>query len=432
MFTSKLRFKKTVVLDVDKNLHQFYDTQLKQAKLEGKNITLYNTPKTETDLLSMPTCRRIVANFNSKIAEVGIVFLREIQNLQTRLHQYIERNEMEHEISESKREISDLEKQRDKSIEEAINSHNLKIEEEKNERVNVKALIKHLKIKRDESVKQNLLPKYITGFITVGVLFVGETIFNGDVFQYTGLNTNAALLVGLAVGTVTFMLGFAVANVLYKTSCPASRRISIISFILILVSCLYYTLGKVRVSMMETQVENSGLFDLSPFHFVVFNLAFFTAIFSVKYFVFPSPKKVKTNKKNKETLKNLQLEEKKLERLNRNILTAHQTREHIKKDIQEEFNSQIKELRKSITSYIQNKRTLAAEYNEMLAVGQNFYRKVNNDYKSVVATLFTTIDIHRDDGVSLPLPSLTDLENPFASYIPFAVDNPISRKQNKN
>jgi len=127
-----------------------------------------------------------------------------------------------------------------------------------------------------------------TTIISIFIL-AGEISMNADAFSYTGLTYTASVLVGIGVSVVTFMLGIMISYIIRRKDWKSKTKFWTAFVIVFLVSCLYYTLGSIRVAMLAADSDSGGLYNLSAFNFVVFNLAFFTAIFAAKFFIFPHP-----------------------------------------------------------------------------------------------------------------------------------------------
>ena len=82
------------------------------------------------------------------------------------------------------------------------------------------------------------------------------------------------------------------------------------------------------------------------------------------------------------------------------------------------FAPKIKEIQEKVFSFLKEKKRITIAFNETLSSGQNFYVQINNDYKIISASLFSAINLYRNDKISLPNPVLEDLKNPFENYTP--------------
>lgn len=115
--------KKIRIIDIDKDLKIFKEFQLNQAKVDGENIALSQPPKDISSLQNLPSFNRFFTNYNSKSAEIGVIFYKDLEQNFTEHKQAIA-DFNSNETSEAKAELEDLEKEEKESIEDALVSHN--------------------------------------------------------------------------------------------------------------------------------------------------------------------------------------------------------------------------------------------------------------------------------------------------------------------
>lgn len=413
----KNKKQKRQLIDVEKELQQYKEKELVQANNEAENIAITNPPKHIEDLLTMPAPQRIWTGFNSKSAGLGVLFDKPLQGFLTSYNQAVE-DFNSTEISEANSEIERIEKEKQEAIESAIKAHDETIEEKKEALVLCKGAIKNLKIALSSMKSYRLWPRNVFGAIVILTILCGEVFMNADSFEYAGFSQFYAQGIGFAVAGVTFILGISLAFLMRKKEWSRAVKIGASVAILALVFGLYYTLGSIRVSMMTFQASAEGLFALTALHFVVFNMAFFISIFAIKLFVFATPKMLKANEDFRKTSKRLQNEELKYKALQEAINNAHKTREKAKTRVIKQYEDTLKNARAKINKNIQNIKTTAIEYNELLSKAQLFFAQVNSDCKSVLASFFSKLNLYRNDGLTLAIPDLKDLENPFKTYKP--------------
>ena len=186
----------------------------------------------------------------------------------------------------------------------------------------------------------------------------------------------------------------------------------------IFVCVVYYTFGSIRISMMESQGSSEGLFDLSAFHFVVFNLSFFAAIFCTKYFILPSAQMMKNNAEYRAEETKLHESEKKYPHNKKEVEEAHVSREQTKKKVKADFKPRIDLAKSKIQEKVEEIESITQNYNTLLSRGTHFYKQINANSKTVIAKFFSVVNLYRNDNTSLDIPNLEDLENPFAQYRP--------------
>lgn len=418
MFSNKSNQEKKInYIDVDKDLHLYKENEEKKVKIEGQNIALNNPPKSVSELKTISVYQKIKAGFTSKLAEIGVLFLNKLENLGASYTQLMSNASTNNEIKEAQSTIEDLEKEKQTAINEAVVAHDEDIEDKKEEITELKGTKKNLRISLKGLKYYRLWPRYVIGSLAVALVVVGESLMNADVFEYAGFNATKSKIIGFTLSVVTFFLGIGLATILRKNWSKTTKFWTSVLTI-ILVCTVFLTLGKIRLSQMSAQADSEGMFGLSAFHFMVFNLAFFAAVFSIKYFIFPSPAMTKSNKEFNAFNDQLKIVEKQLEALKKAIANAHISRAAAKKAVSDSFIPKIKEVQDKVLNFLKEKKRITIAFNETLSSGQNFYTQINNDYKIVCASFFSAINLYRNDKISLPNPELEDLKNPFENYTP--------------
>lgn len=407
--------EKTILVDTDKKLQEHRKVELHQVKNEAENIAVKNPPKTVEELKNTASTKRISTSFSSLVSEIGVIFNKSLQGFLTKYNQAVA-DFSSSEISEANANIKNIEKEKAAAIDEAVATHQTTITDKKEDLKTLKGTIKNLKISLSTMKSYVLWPKNVIGSVIILLILLGEIYMNSDSFEYAGFSQTYAKIIGLAVATVTFMLGITLAFFVKKDNWSKKAKVLASLGVLFLVSGLYYTLGSIRIAMMTAEGSSDGLFGLTAFHFLVFNLAFFTSIFAVKLFVFPSSLMVKANEAYYTMAKRIQNEEAKAKKLQDEINNAHTSREASKKRVIQEYKPTIIEANKRVADNLNAIKTTAISYNELLSKAQLFYTQVNSDYKTVSATFFSTLNLYRNDNISLPFPDTPDLENPFENY----------------
>jgi hypothetical protein len=419
--TKKTKNENIKIIDIDENLRQFKESEMSQAKTDGENISANHPPQDKESLQNLPTLQKIYTSFNSKAAEMAAIFHKILEQFFTENQQAVA-DFNSSETSEAKAALKDLEQEEKDAIEEAVISHDETIDEQKKSQVQIKGNIKNLKSTL-RSLKSHILwPLYFIGSGLILLILSGEVVFNADSFEFAGYSRQYSQIIGTAVATVTFMLGISLSYTI-RTVWSKQVKVFVSLAIVSLVCGVYYTLGSIRVSMMSEEANSDGLFGLTPLHFMVFNLAFFSAIFAIKFFIFPSPVQVKENNAHREVSKKLKQEEKKEKDAKSEINGAHKSREATKKAVKKDFEPRITEVKRKIVDTSARIKSSAVAFNEKLSTARGFYTQVNNDYKTVASTLFATINLYRNDDISLPIPELENLENPFSDYEPIPTFN---------
>jgi large-conductance mechanosensitive channel len=412
--SKKTKTEKIKIIDIDLSLQKFKDSELSQAKTDGENIALNHPPIEVEKLKKIPTLQKIYTAYNSKSAEIGTIFQKLLEQLFTENQQAVA-DFNSSETSEAKAELENLEDEEKEGIDEAVVSHNETINDKKEYLASIKGNIKNLKATLRPLKHHTLWPLYVIGSVLIFLILIGEIVFNADSFEYAGYSRDYSRIIGTALATVTFMLSVALSFVIRKKWSTIIK--SLVSLTIVGVVCsMYYTLGSIRVSMMTAQAESDGLFELTALHFMVFNFAFFTAIFAVKFFVFPTPQKVKENEEYRQVSTKLSQEEKKEKETKSEVNNAHKSREETKKAVKKDFAPRKAEVKNKIVDTSNRIKTSAVAFNEKLSTAKNFYTQVNNDYKTVASSLFATINLYRNDDISLPIPELENLDNPFDAY----------------
>ncbi|MFC2110417.1 hypothetical protein ACFLSU_07605 [Bacteroidota bacterium] len=412
---------KTILVDVDKRLKEQKESELALAKTDGENIASNNPPKEIKYLINIPTLQRIYASYNSLSAEISEIYQRKLEKFFTKNQQALA-DFNSPETTEAKAELADIENEEKTALDEAVASHDESIENKKETLKEVRGNVKNFKNSLRSIKHYRVWPKNIIGSILIALILLGEIHMNADSFMYCGFSELYAKFIGIAVATVSFMLGIALAYIIRTNWLPKTKILTSIGIVL-LVFGMYLTLGTIRISMMTAQAETDGLFGLTALHFVVFNLAFFVSIFGVKFFIFPTPEMLKSNEEHKEASDKLKHEEKKLKKIENEINNAHASRKKAKNDVKASFAPRTAEIKNKITVNSNRIKDTALSYNETLSTAKNFYTQVNNDYMMVASTLFATINLFRNDGVSLPIPDLKHLDNAFANYKPLKTFN---------
>lgn len=419
--------KKIRIIDIDKVLKIFKEAQLNQAKVDGENIALTQPPKDVSYLRNLPSFTRLFTNYNSKSAEIAVIYRKDIEQNFTEHEQAIA-DFNSNETSEAKAELEDLEKEEQKSIEDALVSHNEIIEDKRETLLVLKGTIKNLKATLRTLKRHNLWPSYIIAGVLIVIIISGEIFFTRDSLEFAGYSRDYARIIGTALATVTFMLSIALSFVL-RTSWSKIIKTFASLTIFGIVSSMYYTLGSIRVTMMSAESESDGLFGLTGLHFMVFSMAFFIAMFAVKFFIFPAPEKVKQNNDFKQASKKLKEAEKREKETKAEVNGAHKSREETKKSVQKEFAPRKMEVAKRIVDNASRIKTTAIAFNEKLSTAKSFYTQINNDYLAVASSFFATINLYRNDDISLPIPELKNLDNPFEDYVPLKTFEGAKQKQ---
>ncbi|MGY0427046.1 MAG: hypothetical protein ACWIPI_09515 [Polaribacter sp.] len=409
------------IIDIDENLRQFKESEMSQAKTDGENISANHPPLDKESLQNLPTLQKIYTGFNSKAAEMAAIFHKILEQFFTENQQAVA-DFNSSETSEAKAALKDLEQEEKEAIEEAIVSHDETITEQKESRVQIKGNIKNLKSTLRSLKSHTLWPAFLIGGILILSILAGEVILNSEIFEYAGYSRDYSRIIGISMATGTFILGISL-SFTFKSDWKKTIKGLVSLAIIALICGVYYTLGSIRVSLMSAEANSDGLFGLTPFHFMVFNLAFFSAIFAIKFFIFPSAMQVKENNLHREVSKKLKLEEKKENKAKSEVRGAHKSREETKKIVKKDFEPRISEVKNKIIDTSARIKSSAVAFNEKLSTARGFYTQVNNDYKTVASTLFATINLYRNDEVSLPIPELKNLENPFSDYEPIPTFN---------
>jgi hypothetical protein len=424
--SKKTKNENIKIIDIDKNLNQFKESEMRQAKTDGENISANHPPQDIDSLKNLPTFQKAFTGYNSKSAEIGVIFHKSLEQLFTENQQAVA-DFNSNETSEAKASLKDLEQEEKEAVEEAVVSHDETIKDKKEYLVQIKGNIKNLKSTLRSLKSHVLWPSFLIGSGLIFLILTGEVVFNADSFEFAGYSRNYSQIIGLAVATVTFMLGISLSYII-RTDWKKLIKVLVSLAIVVLVCGVYYTLGSIRVEMMSSESQSDGLFGLTAMHFMVFNLAFFSAIFAVKFFIFPSPIKVKQNNEHREISTKLKKEERKEDKAQSEVRGAHKSREATKKAVKKDFEPRVAEVKNKIVDTSTRIKSSAVAFNEKLSTARGFYTQVNNDYKTVASTLFATINLYRNDEISLPIPELQNLENPFFEYKPIPTFNGTESK----
>ena len=419
--SKKTKNENIKIIDIDADLNKFKESEISQAKTDGENISANHPPQDKESLQNLPTFQKIFTGFNSKAAEIAAIFHKTLEQLFTE-NQQAQADFNSNETSEAKAALKDLEQEEKEAIEEAVISHDETIKDKKDYLAHIKGNIKNLKSTLRSLKSHTLWPSFIIGGTLILLILAGEIVFNSEIFEYAGYSRKYSQIIGISIATVTFMLGISLSFTI-RTDWKKQIKVLVSLAIIALVCGIYYTLGSIRVSLMENEANSDGIFGLTPIHFMVFNLAFFSAIFAIKFFIFPSPVQVKENNAHREVSKKLKQEEKKEKDAKSEINGAHKSREATKKSVKKDFEPRIAEVKSKIIDTSARIKSSAVAFNEKLSTAKGFYTQVNNDYKTVASTLFATINLYRNDDISLPIPELENLENPFSDYEPIPTFN---------
>lgn len=414
---SKPKKEKLTVINQDKALATLKKEVQDWIKNKGQSIAENFTweKDKQIDWNLFPPVVHIRESHQSILNYVGALYDKNLSIYKTTFNKYESEFE-ENTSSDVDSDIKSLESERKEVLEEAFDDHKNDIDDKKEEAKELKTEIKNNKIELKSLTKHNLKSRKIIAGIIMLLMVLGEIYLNKDAFSYAGFAETATIFIGIAIATVTFMLGIAKASILRKPDWKLPTKVLASLGLLILIASVYFVLGSIRVSLLESQGENEELFGLSPFHFVAFNLAFYTGIFACKYFIYPSPQMIADNDKYAISLKKLKDNEKKLAKLKKSIFNSHQEKSKKRQHVQGQYAKKINPIKESIKTENNTIKKSALDFNTELALARNFYKQINADYKTSVADLLNALNLFGDkNNVQILMSKIDDLQNPFGN-----------------
>lgn len=415
-FLNKLVPKKNplTIVNQEKELAVLKKQELQWIEENAQNIA-ENTSwenEEEIDPNTQPPVVKLKTGHQSKLNEIAAIYDK---NLSECTSQYYNEREEDTENTGNDSSIDDLETEQKEVLQEAFDSHDEDVTDIKEEIKDLKTEISSNKTALRSQKKHNLKMRKIGTAIIIGLLALGEINLNQDAFSYAGFMDKAAFYIGIGIAIGTFVLGMIKASLIRNPNYKQQTKILGSLGILLIVIFCYYGLGTVRVASLSSQAENEGMFELSAFYFVAFNLIFYVAIFACKFFIYPNPQMIEDNNKYNNALNKLLENQKKLKSLKKKISTAYQEKDKKRKKVQKEYAKRIEaikaknEARRKAKKEALQKASL--NFNTELALARNFYQQINADYKNCVATLFIKINLSKD--VQTLMTKIDNLKNPF-------------------
>jgi hypothetical protein len=415
---------KTNTINLDKELNLLKKEQLLECEKNGKSMASNNTTiDNKTVLDNLPAVVQTKGTFQAKENSIGVIYDKDLSDFKTTYDLHVNDFEKSKEYSSIHSDIKSLLDEQEKVIGEAETSHDEDMTDKKDRIESLKTEITNKKTDLDGCKRHNTRTQNIFASIIILLIWVGEIVLNKDAFSYIGLIERDALFVGLAISVMTLMLGIAQSSVLRKENFNFVKKI-LFSLMLITTVCLvYFTLGSIRVSLMESQSENDGIFGLSAIYFVFLNLSLYIAIFSAKYFLFSTPQQAKDNAEfnlAKNELNKCIKEDKKLKS---DLKDSAKTKLKVVNGIKKDFSTRLNPLIKKVDTKIEAIKNSALAYNKELSYAINFFEQINADYFSCIGCLIFNYNSFSSEKIeTILIEKLEPLKNPFENLEPISIE----------
>lgn len=415
--------KPKTLINQDKELAELKSEQMAVCTANGKSIAANTTLDASTNLNEMPAVCQTKGAYQSKNSAISAIFEQNLSRDLTHYDFLVNDFETNTEFNSIHEDIEKIQAEQKEALDEATTCHDEDIADKKQEIVDNKDDISNNKTALNGCKKHNTkLQNGIAVFI-IALIWLGEVTLNKNAFSYVGLNVRDAILAGLSISVVTLMLGIAKSYVLKKPDFSILTKILASLGLLATVIAVYYTLGSINISMLESNEENDGIFELSAIHFMFLNLAFYIAIFAAKFFLFSTPKQAKDNSDFNQAHKKLKDSQKKEKALKLNVANSYKTKQDIFKKVKKPFIIQLKPLLAKLDTKIDTIKNAALEFNTELSRAVNFHNQIDADYHECVACFIFNINVSgKKENVQILMSNLDGLTNPFSKYEPISIE----------
>ncbi len=421
-----LNFKKSnkdkpTIINPNKELADIKKQEETRIANEGKNIASKLSIKDENfDANTLTPVVQINSNYQGVVDDVGAVYNKNLSIYKSNFDELDEYENKGIDDTNDTDEINTLQAECENVLSELNDGHDDDLQDKKDRQDILKTDIKNGRTELSSQKKHNLKPLKIASAIIILIIMGGEIYANKDSFSFAGFSDPAPLFMGFAIAMVSAMCGVGKANIIRSQKFSKITKILSSVGILCLIVLIYLGIGTIRSSLMT--MESDGIFELSAFYFMVFNLAFYVGIFLCKMFVYPSPQKISDNEKHAVVKAKLDKDVKEYKRLQNDITNSYKVREQKRKGVKQQYSKLIQPFKVSIKTKNNALKDAILGFNAELELAKSFYWQANSGFKACVAQLFSTINMYSSEGSGqVVLANLTDLKNPFENMELLAV-----------